>query len=174
MIRKSGYRFSEKIMLKSRKDHAQIKEIERDDDSKKRHHALARQASFRLCLQLEKASSRCTFAFHDRRPLFGSTRQAFSRATFMFAVVRSSSSVMTPSNSLKKRQKVSTDRLEREPKETYLQQPLFAQHVCHDPWRLLFALAFAAIGALFAYLLVHDFWTGQSQRAVLVATIYFG
>jgi hypothetical protein len=36
------------------------------------------------------------------------------------------------------------------------------------------ALAFAAIGALFAYLLVHDFWTGQSQRAVLVATIYFG
>jgi hypothetical protein len=32
----------------------------------------------------------------------------------------------------------------------------------------------AAIGALFAYLLVHDFWTGQSQRAVLVATIYFG
>ncbi len=38
---------------------------------------------------------------------------------------------------------------------------------------LLFALAFAAIGALFAYLLVH-FWTGQSQRAGLVATIYFG
>jgi hypothetical protein len=40
--------------------------------------------------------------------------------------------------------------------------------------RLLFALAFAAIGALFAYLLVHHFWTGQSQGAVLVATIYFG
>jgi hypothetical protein len=29
-----------------RKDHAQIKEIERDDDSKKRHHALG--AAFRL------------------------------------------------------------------------------------------------------------------------------
>jgi hypothetical protein len=81
---------------------------------------------------------------------------------------------MTPSKVAKKRQKVSTDRLEREPKETYLQPPLFARHVCHDPWRLLFALAFAAIGALFAYLLVHDFWTGQSQRTVLVATIYFG
>jgi hypothetical protein len=37
-----------------------------------------------------------------------------------------------------------------------------------------FALAFATVGALFAYLLVHDFWTSQSQRAVLVATIYFG
>jgi len=33
MIRKSGHRFSEKIMLKS-------KEIERADDSQKRHHAL--------------------------------------------------------------------------------------------------------------------------------------
>jgi len=33
MIRKSGYRFSEKIMLKQK--------IERDDDSKKSHHALA-------------------------------------------------------------------------------------------------------------------------------------
>ena len=32
MIRKSGYRFSEKIMLKQR--------IERDDDSKKSHPAL--------------------------------------------------------------------------------------------------------------------------------------
>jgi hypothetical protein len=32
MIRKSGYRFSEKIMLN--------KKIERDDDSKKNHHAL--------------------------------------------------------------------------------------------------------------------------------------
>lgn len=92
----------------------------------------------------------------------------------MFAVVRSSSLVMTPSNSLKKRQKVSTDRLEREPKETYDLTPLFARHVCHDPGCLLFALAFVAIGALFAYLLVHHFWTGQSQRAVLVATIYFG
>jgi hypothetical protein len=40
--------------------------------------------------------------------------------------------------------------------------------------RVLFALAFAAIGARFAYLLVHHFWTGQSQGAVLVATIYFG
>jgi len=37
MIRKSGYRFSEK-------DHAQIKEIEPDDDSKKSHLALARIA----------------------------------------------------------------------------------------------------------------------------------
>jgi hypothetical protein len=54
----------------------------------------------------------------------------------MIAVVRSSSLVMTPSNSLTKRQKVSTDRLEREPKETYLQSPLFARHVCHDPWSL--------------------------------------
>src|SRR5437667_9483993 len=34
MIRKSGYRFSEKIMLKQK--------IERDDDSKKSHHALER------------------------------------------------------------------------------------------------------------------------------------
>jgi hypothetical protein len=33
MIRKSGYRFSEKIMLN--------KKMERDDDSKKSHHALA-------------------------------------------------------------------------------------------------------------------------------------
>jgi len=33
MIRKSGYRFSEKIMLKQKK-------IERDDDSKKSHRAL--------------------------------------------------------------------------------------------------------------------------------------
>src|SRR5437016_3189831 len=33
MIRKSGHRFSEK-------DHAQTKKIERDDDSKKSHHAL--------------------------------------------------------------------------------------------------------------------------------------
>jgi hypothetical protein len=33
MIRKSGYRFSEKIMLEQK--------IERDDDSKKSHHALA-------------------------------------------------------------------------------------------------------------------------------------
>jgi DNA-binding winged helix-turn-helix (wHTH) protein len=33
MIPKSGYRFSEKIMLKD--------EMERDDDSKKSHHALS-------------------------------------------------------------------------------------------------------------------------------------
>src|SRR5258708_28828 len=74
----------------------------------------------------------------------------------------------------KNRQKVSTDRLEREPKETYdstsaVLHGMFAM----TRGRLLFALAFAAIGALFAYLLVHHFWTGQSQRAVLVATIYF-
>jgi ABC-type multidrug transport system permease subunit len=40
--------------------------------------------------------------------------------------------------------------------------------------RLLFASAFAAIGALFAYLLVHYFLSDQSQRAVFVATIYIG
>jgi hypothetical protein len=38
MIRKSGYRFSEKIMLKQK--------IERDDDSKKSHPALALQLPF--------------------------------------------------------------------------------------------------------------------------------
>jgi hypothetical protein len=62
----------------------------------------------------------------------------------MFAVVRSSSLVMTPSNSLKKRPKVSTDRLEREPKETYDSTPLFARHVCHDPW--LLAVCFSSSG----------------------------
>src|SRR5258708_21894004 len=56
----------------------------------------------------------------------------------MFAVVRSSNLVMTPSNSLKKRQKVNADRLEREPKRLTIQLPLFARHVCHDPW--LFAV----------------------------------
>jgi len=35
MIRKSGYRFSEKIMLEQK--------IERDDDSKKSHHVLDRR-----------------------------------------------------------------------------------------------------------------------------------
>jgi DNA-binding winged helix-turn-helix (wHTH) protein len=35
MIPKSGYRFSEKIMLQN--------EVERDDDSKKSHRALIRQ-----------------------------------------------------------------------------------------------------------------------------------
>ena len=38
MIRKSGHRFSEKIMLKQK--------IERDDDSKKSHPALALQLPF--------------------------------------------------------------------------------------------------------------------------------
>src|SRR6266436_8521939 len=43
MIRKSGYRFSLATNAKRlRGDHAQTKKIERDDDSKKSHPALAR------------------------------------------------------------------------------------------------------------------------------------
>jgi hypothetical protein len=92
----------------------------------------------------------------------------------MFAVVRSSGLVMTPSNSLKNVRRLAPTGLNGNLKRLTIQTPLFARHICHDPWGLLFALAFAAIAALFAYLLVHHFWIGQSQRAVLVATIYFG
>jgi len=47
MIRKSGYRFFEKIMLKQK--------IERDDDSKKRRHALVPNGLFRPLLSMEMA-----------------------------------------------------------------------------------------------------------------------
>jgi hypothetical protein len=40
--------------------------------------------------------------------------------------------------------------------------------------QFLFASAFVAIGALFAYLLVHHFLSDQLQRAIFVATIYIG
>ena len=51
MIPKSGYRFSEKIMLKQ--------EVERDDDSKRSHRALSdrRSAAARTAEELAKALS---------------------------------------------------------------------------------------------------------------------